>query len=1005
MTSTESAAEADSARFRGYEVLSRRALPEYRSQGTLLRHAGTGCQVLHLTGADTENLFAFCFTTPPTDDTGISHIIEHSVLSGSRRFRVKEPFSVLMKGSMHTFLNALTYPDRTVYPAASCNRTDFFNLMTVYADAVFHPLLRPETFMQEAWRLEETDGPGGKLRFAGVVYNEMKGAYSSPDSIVSEWISRSLFPDTPYAHDSGGDPAYIPSLTLDAVRKFHARYYHPSNCRIFLYGDIPLGEILKFLDQSYLGAFTASAVEPAIPLQAAWTKPRRLEKTFPVKSDTPLGGRSSVTVSWVLPAVTDSVEIVTHEVLSELLVESAGSPLRKALVDSGLGQDLSPASGLETDVKQMIFTAGLRGTEPDRQTAIERLVVDCLAGLAKNGLDPVLVQSMMNRVEFRHREMKGGGGPYALRLMGRALRGWVHGANPFDSLEFAGAMAELKKRMASRPRYLEECLGRSLVSNPHRLTLVVNPDPGQEARDSAAEVARLAAVVEPLSGAEKESVLRQARTFKQYQAAPDLPEEIASIPSLRRSDIPTEVERIPRQDTRTPGGIPLALHDIFTNEIVYLDLVFPTQGLGGESSLLLPLFGRAVTGMGLPGVPYDRAALDLFRLTGGFSASLDAGGIAGLPHEFGQFMFFRMRCLRPVLGEAANLAARLLSGADFRDLPRLRDILLELRNDMKSALIPGGHQFAMLRAAGMISEPVAKEEEWRGITQLLFLDRLAAGVDRDLPRIAESLEGIRAELLVRSHLIANATSVAAAFPEIAAAVDGLAGLLPAGEKGAAGTRPQAAGGPAGAGRPVNGDPALKGESLVASASVGYVARAMPGFRYEHPLNGPVAVLGHLLSTGYLWEKVRMEGGAYGAFSYPRNMDGLFLLGSYRDPNIASTLRAFADGLRLMESGQLDPGEVDKAVIGTIGKEDRPMDPGEKGFVSLQRSLHGITDEARQARRTSLLAVQRGGISEAARELIQLSEGGFTAVIASRGSLQEAQKQVPELAGKVTDLPE
>jgi hypothetical protein len=369
---------------------------------------------------------------------------------------------------------------------------------------------------------------------------------------------------------------------------------------------------------------------------------------------------------------------------------------------------------------------------------------------------------------------------------------------------------------------------------------------------------------------------------------------------------------------------------------------------------------------------------------------------------YGQFMFFRTRCLRHTLPEAADLVARLLSTADFNDLARLRDIFLELRNDLKSALIPGGHQFAMLRAAGMISEPVAREEEWRGITQLLFLERLAGNLDTELPRIAAALERIRAGLLVRTLLMANATAVGECFPEITRAVDALAARLPA--RPAHARRSAAETGlPAGGSN--DGSSELRGESLVASASVGYVARALPGFRYEHPLNGPVAVLGHLLSTGYLWEKVRMEGGAYGAFSYPRNMDGLFLLGSYRDPNITATLRAFNEGLRLMESGSLDSVEVDKAVIGTIGREDRPIDPGEKGFVCMQRNLHGITDAARQARRTSLLSVDRQGIAAAARQLIETSARGFTAVIASRRSLQDAVSQAPELGGRLTDLPE
>jgi Zn-dependent M16 (insulinase) family peptidase len=982
---------------RGFDVLSRRVLPEYRVHGVHVSHPATGCEVLHLAATDAENLFAFCFATPPRDDSGVSHIIEHTVLSGSRRFPVKEPFSALMKGSMHTFLNALTYPDRTVYPAASCNRADFFNLLAVYGDAVFHPLLRKETFMQEAWRLEEAQGEAasGEMRFAGIVYNEMKGAYSSPDSVVSEWATRSLFPDTPYRFDSGGDPQSIPGLTLDAAREFHARYYHPSNCRIFLYGDIPLEDILEFLSAHFLSGFARQKIEAGIPLQRRWDAPRRLEKTFPVKPDTPLEGRSSITVSWLLPPVTDPVEIVTHEVLSEVLVESAGSPLRKVLVDSGLGEDLSPISGLETDLRQMNFAVGLRGTEPGREERITGLILETLSRLSTGGLDPGLVRSMMDRVEFRHREIKGGSSPYALRLMGRTLRGWVHGVDPFDSLGFESSMKELKARLAGDSRYLEGCLDRGFVSNPHRLTLVVRPDAGQEERDAAAEKARIAAVVGRMSATERKAVLSDARAFRDYQAAPDSPASLALIPSLRRGDIPPNVERIPIEQTRTPSGIPVALHDIFTNEIVYLDLAFPTDGLSGDLSLLLSLFGRAVCGMGIPGMRYDQVALELSRLTGGFSAFLDAGGVVGQPERFGQFIFFRTRCLRQNLREASRLVAQLLAAADFRDTARLRDILLELRNDMKSSLIPAGHQYAMLRAAAMLSPSVAREEEWRGVTQLLFLERIAGDVDGQLPRIIESLEKIRSALMVRPLLIANATSAGDCFAEILQAVEELAARLPAG--GAAATEPPAAR----ADRPVG----ATAESLVASASVGYVARAVPGFRFEHPLNGPVAVLGHLLSTGYLWEKVRMEGGAYGAFSFPRNMDGLFLFGSYRDPHITSTLRAFEDGLAFMETGALDEGEVEKAVIGAIGREDRPMDPGEKGFVSLQRMLHGVTDEARQERRVTLLQADRRAVSDAARALREGYARGFTAVIANRASLQEAAAQMAELNGRIIDLPE
>ncbi len=844
------------------------------------------------------------------------------------------------------------------------------------------------------WRRGRGDAEGP--RYVGIVYNEMKGARASPDSIAAEWTARSLMPDTPYRYDSGGDPAHIPGLSLEAARAFQAGFYHPSNCRIFLYGDIPVEELLAFLDEKLLRGYTAQSVDAAVLSQKAWSAPRRVVKTYPVMPETPLEKRAIVTLAWLLPAVTDSVELVTHEVLSEVLVESAGSPLRKALIDSGLGEDLSPVSGLETDLKQMIFAVGLRGTDADREEPITRLILDTIGALCRDGLDRGLVQSMINRVEFRHREIKGSGSPYGLRLMGRALRGWVHGADPFDALEFSRSMKELTARMASDPRYLEKRLDAGFISNPHRLTLVVDADRGQEQREQEEEKARIASVWSRLSPAEQEAVRGETRAFKEYQAAPDSPESLALIPSLRRTDIPEAVERIPHKDTVTASGVPLALHDIFTNEIVYLDLVFPTESLTGEHSLLLPLFGKAVCGSGLPGTPYDHVALDLFRLTGGFSAALDAGGIAGSETDFAQHIFFRTRFLRQNLRDATALIARLLTAADFRDLERLRDMILELRNDMKAALVPSGHHFAMLRAAGMISASVAREEEWRGITQLLYLEKLAGTLETDLPRIAGALEQIRAALLSKNLLIANATSAVDSFEETARAVDRLASALPASATSMAARA--AAGSKA---RP----PGLGAESLVASAPVGYVARAVPGIRFDHPLSGPIAVLGHMLSTGYLWEKVRMEGGAYGAFSYPRNMDGLFLMGSYRDPHIVRTIHAFDDALALMEEGELPPEEVDRAVIGTIGREDRPLDPGEKGFVSIQRKLHGVTDDARQARRSALLAADRKGIAEAAHLLRASAGRGFTAVIANRAALAEAAAEMPALAGRIIELPE
>ena len=988
----------------GYDLLSRKEVSEYRCTATHLRHARTGCEVLHLAADDAENLFAFCFATPPRDDTGVAHITEHSVLSGSRRFPLKEPFAALLKGSLNTFLNALTYPDRTVYPAASCNRADFFNLLAVYGDAVFFPLLREETFMQEAWRLEEVpaeqrrEGAGAPgLQYAGVVYNEMKGAYSSPESIVGEWAYRSLFPDTPYGFDSGGDPKAITSLSHEGLRDFHARYYHPSNCRIFLYGSIPAEDTLRVIDGELLSRFTAQRIDAAIPLQKRWSEPRRLEKTFPVRPDTPLEKRTTVCMSWLLSPITDSLGLLTHQLLAEVLVGSPGSPLRKALVDSGLGEDLSPVSGLETDLRECVFAVGLRGTDPGREPDVQRLILDTLSGLASGGIDAGLVRSMLNRVEFRNREIRGNGGPYALRLMSRTMRGWSHGMDPVDSLAFAPAMEALTARVAKNDRYLEGVIRRQFLESMHRATLVVRPDGGQEQRERQEAEAALAALEAGLAKPARERILSDARRFSAFQLAPDSREDVARIPSVRRRDVKPEVERIPIEE-RLPvggraGGAPLYLHDIFTNGIVYLDLCFSAGCLDERQQLLLPLFGRAVCGCGLPGMSYSEVSLELFRLTGGFFAQLDAGGMVGRPEEQARHAFFRTRCLRQNLGEAVHLGGRLLAGADFHDLPRLCDIILEHRNGMKSALIPSGHHYAQLRAGSMLSASVAQEEAWKGITQLVFVNGLAAGLEQSLPRIAEELEGIRNCLLSRGNLLANATATADCFPEIEGALGELCGALPQG----AGVRSVDR-----AGVPERG---VRAESLVTTATVGYVARAVPGFRYEDARSGQAAVLGHLLTTGALWEKVRMEGGAYGVYSYPRNLDGLFLFGSYRDPRVAPTLKAFREALAAVAAGGLDEADVERAVIGTAGGEDRPLDPGEKGFASLQRKLHGISDETRQARRDALLAADGPLLAEAAAALLAGWDRGASVVIANRGALADAAREAPELGARVTELPE
>jgi presequence protease len=978
------------AMIHGFREVAGRPVDEYRCRARSFRHAATGCEVLHLASADTENLFAFSFATPALDDTGAAHILEHSVLAGSARFPLREPFSVLMRGSVSTFLNAFTFPDRTVYPAASCTPRDFFNLLDVYGDAVFFPLLRDETFRQEGWRVEHD---AGRSSFAGVVLNEMKGAYASPEAVAGEWALRALFPDTPLGRDSGGDPRAIPTLTPESLRAYHRRWYHPSNCRIFLYGDVAVEEELAFLQERFLSSFSAERIDARAPEPAPWTAPARIERTFAVPAGSPTERRSTVALSWLGPAVTDRDELLALEVLSDALVGTPGSPLWKALIDSGLGEDVAPVTGLETEACRAVFSVGLRGTEPGRAEALERLVLDTLAEIAERGIGDRVVASTLNRFEFRHREIRGNGSPYALRLMRRVLRAWSYGAEPVDSLEFAPVMASLKERLAADGRFFERLLSDRLLGNPHRLTLVVRPDPTQEDRDAADERGRVDAFVRRMSAADRARLAAEQTAFEAFQSRVETAEEIAVIPVIGRTALRPEPEAIPSSEGRLAGGALVVKHDLFTNGIAYVDLCFDAGGLTERQRLLLPLLARAVCGCGIPGAGYAATALELFRLTGGFTAVLDAGASVGNPGGALGHLCLRTRALRPMLPEALALVAGLAVGADFRDLARLRDLTIELRNDIKAALLPGGTRFAALRAGSRVSAAMALEESWHGVSQLEFLHGLADGIDGRIASLAGELEDLRAVLIRHDSVLFNLTDAADGFAEAERCLEAVHAALPA-----SGEQRGRAGGVAAA------SPWMRAESLAAGTPVGYAARVVPGFAWGDRRSAHASVLGHLLTTGTLWEKIRREGGAYGAWAYPRPLEGLFVLGSYRDPKIARTLGAFHAALEgIAEDGPGDDS-VERAVVGTIGKEDHPLDPGEKGFLALQRRLHGVGEADRLARRRLVLGCTGGDLAAAARGLLEGWDRGSTAVLAGRAAIDEAGRDLPELADAVREVP-
>jgi len=1000
----------------GFELLSVRRLDEFAASALHWRHGRTGCEVLHLWNEDPENLFAFSFRTPPSDDTGVAHVLEHSVLCGSRLFPVKDPFVVLLKTSLNTFLNAFTFPDKTVYPASSMVEKDFFNLLLVYGDAVFFPRLAEEVFMQEAHHLAPREEPASGLTRVGVVLNEMKGVFSSAESIVADASLRSLFPQGAYGHESGGDPRVIPRLTHRDLVDFHRRFYHPVNCRILLYGNVPTAQTLEFLEDNFLAAFQPAEVDSALGVQPRWSRPRRIERTFPVQPGTPLQGLSSVTVNWLTVPATDPLLLLAFEVLSELLVGNAGSPLHKALLESRLGSDLSPTTGLDTELREVVFSAGLRGTEAERAQAVEDRVLGTLRELVERGIPAQLVRAAAHRVEFRNLEILRGGRPYSLTLMRRCLRGWLHGTAPETTLEFRRWMDGLKERLRGGG-YLESLIAEHLLDNPHRATVVARPDPEQGAREAAAEAAELERIAAGLSEADRRRLEQDLERLRRYQREAD-GEALQRIPSLRLADLSPEVVRLPTERVLPELGYPVLFHDLFTNGVVYVDFVLDMAGLDAALADRVPLLARAVCGCGLPGRPYHEVAGSLGLLTGGFGAALSADTLSLPRAGLAQGLVFRVKMLEENLEAALQLVGELLLGADFRDLNRLESLLLEMRNDHKASLVPGGSHYASLRAGSRLSAALALEERWKGVSQYLYLSALSGAPAGALPGLAGSLEELRGQLLGRDRLIVNLTCPRGLLPRLAAALDGLglpercAAAQPVGPAAAATRGSDAAGGPsvtAAAATPIHGrggtSTSLSLEAVVGTMDVSFVARALPAARFGSRENAHEAVLAHYLNTGYLWEEVRMKGGAYGAGASVNGLEGLFTLSSYRDPNLLATLEAFRRGLEQARDSALSAREFEKVVLGAAGQEEKPMAPGEKGYVALKRYVLGISDDARQKRRGEMIGCGQADVRAAAERLLGAMEGSRAVVLTHRRALQEAADKLGAPDCPVVGLPD
>lgn len=947
----------------GFTLVREEPIPEIDSTARLYRHDRTGAELLSILNRDENKVFGITFRTPPADSTGVAHILEHSVLCGSDKYPVKEPFVELLKGSLQTFLNAFTYPDKTCYPVASQHLKDFYNLIDIYMDAVLHPRLTRETHAQEAWH-HEVDRASGSLSYKGVVFNEMKGVYASPDMMLAEYCQRVLFPHVTYGVDYGGDPAAIPDLTWDGLRAFHKRFYHPSNARIYFYGDDDPGERLRRMN-AYLEGYDSQPVDSGIALQPPHPGPAVVEKHYPTGD----GGEAGtfVAVNWLLGQPDNAEHLFALQVLSHILTGTPANPLRKALLDSGLGDD-TIGVGLETQIQQPFYSTGLRGVPAGREAEVETLVLDTLRELAEQRIDRKTVEASLNTLEFSLREGNTGSYPRGLAMMIGTLQTWLYDGDPLLPLKFEAPLNAIRARIDKGEPYFERLLRRHLLDNPQRVRLDFKPDPDFTARRDAEEKKRLEAERAALSDADLERMAAAAEDLVRRQGEPDRPEDLAKLPTLTLKDLDPQNRLIPTERS-VSDGVTWLVHPLDTHGIVYLDLGFNLGRLPDDLLPYVPIWSQAILEAGTEHEDYVALLQRVGRATGGLDAETYATTRMAQDREGMAWMFFRGKALVGQAGELVSIFRDIFTTTRFDLQDRIRQIVLEEKAGLESDIVPSGHRMAGMRAKAALSAADRAYERMNGLSYFRFVRELAGRLKSDWKAVETTLRSLSETLFARHGMVVNLTAADEDRVRLEREVAKLVFTLPAGTEVPAVLTPP--------------DPRPDAsEAWVIPAQVQYVSHSLPLRSDKKRIDGSALVATRYLRSAWLWDQVRVQGGAYGGFCGLDYRSGLFSFGSYRDPNLDRTLDIYRKTAAYLKDLDLSEAELTKAVIGAIGDFDGYLFPDAKGYLAMTRHLAGDTDDHRQKLREEVLATKPNDFRAFGEALEAAFDQGFTAALGS-----------------------
>ncbi|CAK7329858.1 unnamed protein product [Dovyalis caffra] len=945
----------------GFEKVSEEFIGECKSKAVLFKHKQTGAEVMSVSNDDENKVFGIVFRTPPNDSTGIPHILEHSVLCGSRKYPLKEPFVELLKGSLHTFLNAFTYPDRTCYPVASTNTKDFYNLVDVYLDAVFFPKCVEDyrTFQQEGWHFE-LNNPSEEISYKGVVFNEMKGVYSQPDNILGRTAQQALFPDNTYGVDSGGDPKVIPELTFEQFKDFHSKYYHPGNARIWFYGDDDPTERLRILSE-YLDMFDASSApkESKIERQTLFSEPVRIVEKYP--ADKPLDLETELILGF----------------LDHLMLGTPASPLRKILLESGLG-DAIVGGGVEDELLQPQFSIGLKGVSEEDIQKVEELVMSTLKKLAEEGFEADAVEASMNTIEFSLRENNTGSFPRGLSLMLRSISKWIYDMDPFEPLKYEKPLMALKARTAEEgsKAVFSPVIEKFILNNPHRVTIEMQPDPEKASRDEAAERESLEKVKARMTEEDLAELARATQELRLKQETPDPPEALRSVPSLSLLDIPKEPILVPIE-VGDINGVKVLKHELFTNDVLYAEIVFNMRSLKQELLPLVPLFCQSLLEMGTEDLTFVQLNQLIGRKTGGISVYPFTSSVRGREDPCSHIIA-RGKAMAGRVEDLFNLVNCVLQEVQFTDQQRFKQFVSQSKARMENRLRGSGHGIAAARMDAKLNVAGWISEQMGGVSYLEFLQALEERVDQDWAGVSSSLEEIRTSLLSKNGCLINMTADGKNLTNSEKYVSKFLDLLPSSKSSVEAAAWNARLSPG-------------NEAIVIPTQVNYVGKAANIYDTGYQLNGSAYVISKHISNTWLWDRVRVSGGAYGGFCDFDTHSGVFSFLSYRDPNLLKTLDVYDGTGAFLRELEMDHDTLSKAIIGTIGDVDSYQLPDAKGYSSLLRYLLGITEEERKKRREEILSTSLKDFKEFGEVIQAVKDKGVSVAVASPEDVDAANK--------------